>query len=166
MPSSEEAFVAGREETAPFLNDVLEGDSSYSSFASTIVVCNVFKMVSKHNLRSKKASGRKDLANGKFWSQHRDLDNTLSSLFMFLPQNLQLLHSHRNHYAVHANLGFHATVISLHHTALAVIDQDELGASTKTPSLCRLRTAAEEIANIIKISAHTMAKFVSHSLCL
>ena len=42
LPCSEEAFASGREESAPFLEEVFDG-AEYSSFASTIVSCHIFK---------------------------------------------------------------------------------------------------------------------------
>lgn len=93
--------------------------------------------------------------------KHRELDNILSSAFMFLPEGFRLPGNLRNPTAVHTNLNLHAGVICLHHAAIDKIETFGLSGSLKALSQTRLRTAAEEIVNIVKLSSHVSPGFVS-----
>ncbi|OAA44817.1 binuclear zinc transcription factor [Metarhizium rileyi] len=160
LPASEEAFAAGKEEMAPFLDDVFSG-SPYGSFAGTLVVCFLFRVILKHVHRSKPADNPQDMTEGPFWKRHRDLDNQLSSIFMFLPARFRLPRALRDPGAIHMNLNLHAAVIILHNAALEKADLHDLGENVTQTSLCRLRTSADEIVNIIKLSSHATSIFKS-----
>lgn len=160
LPASEEAFASGKEEVTPFLDEIFHG-SAYSSFAGTIIVCSIFRTILKHVHRSKPTDYPEDMMEGPFWKRHRDLDNQLSSAFMFLPARFRLPRALRDPGAIHMNLNLHAAVIILHHAALEKAEIHNLGDNVIQTSLCRLRTSAEEIVNIIKMSSHSTSIFVS-----
>lgn len=160
LPASEQAFASGTEEEAPFLEEVFSG-SPYSGFASTIVICRIFKAIMYHVHRHKPADHPENLNHGAFWKRHRELDNDLSGAFMFLPQKLRLPENIREPTALHANLNLHASVICLHHAAIEMIEKHNLPKEVKHNSFCRLRTAAEEIVAIIRASPHGSGVFVS-----
>ncbi|KID73166.1 Citrinin biosynthesis transcriptional activator mrl3 [Metarhizium brunneum] len=160
LPASEEAFSSGEEEIAPFLDEISSG-TSFSSFAGTIVVCSIFRVILKHVHRSKPTDKPEDMMEGPFWKRHRDLDNQLSSLFMFLPARFRLPGALRDPGAIHMNLNLHAAVIILHHAALEKADLHNLGENVTRTSLFRLRTSAEEIVNIVKLSSHSTSIFKS-----
>lgn len=160
LPASEEAFSSGKEEITPFLDEISSG-ASFSSFAGTIVVCSIFRVILKHVHRSKPTDKPEDMMEGPFWKRHRDLDNQLSSLFMFLPARFRLPGALRDPGAIHMNLNLHAAVIILHHAALEKANLHNLGENVTRTSLFRLRTSAEEIVNIIKLSSHSTSIFVS-----
>ncbi|KAG6022953.1 hypothetical protein E4U41_002119 [Claviceps citrina] len=160
LPASEEAFASGREEASPFLEQVFSG-SSYSAFAGTSVVCQIFRVILKHVHRCKPSDRPEDMLAGPFWSRHRDLDNRLSSTFMFLPAQFVLPRAVRDPGAMHMNLNLHAAVIILHHAALEKVEQHGLPASVMEASLCRLRTSAEQIVNIVKMTSHFTSLFKS-----
>lgn len=162
LPASEAAFASGKEEIAPFLQEAIKG-AQYSSFAGTIVVCEGFKGILNHVHRPKPDDHPEDLQNGNFWKRHRDLDNNLSSIFMFLPDSFQLPQHVRDPAAIYANLNLHASVICLHHAALENLDKFNLGDSMKATSKMRLKTSAEEIVNIVKMTSHHTGIFVSSS---
>ncbi|PNY24693.1 Binuclear zinc transcription factor [Tolypocladium capitatum] len=160
LPASEEAFSSGQQETAPFMDEVFKG-ASYGGFASAIVICQVFRCILQHVHRTKPTDNADDMMEGAFWKRHRDLDNKLSSTFMFLPEKLRLPQNVRDPAAIHTNLNLHAAVITLHHAAAEQQEKHGLPESVKQTSICRLRTSAEEIANIMKMTSHSTVTFKS-----
>lgn len=159
LPASEEAFVTGTEEQSAFLDEVFSG-SPYTGFAGVIVICRIFKNIMHHVHRSKPSDRPDDFLNGPFWTRHRSLDNELSSAFMFLPEKLRLPQNIRDPTAMHTNLNLHASVICLHHAAIEKAEKFGHSDAVKNSSLCRLKTAAEEIVNIVKMTSHNFAAFV------
>jgi hypothetical protein len=153
LPASEEAFNSGNEESTPPLHDVFSL-GHYSTFAGAILVCHLFNQILRHVHRPTPYDKPDDVENGKFWIRHRDLDNTLSNAFMFLPERFRLPKNLRNPIAVHINLNLHAAVICLHNAACDKADQFKLPGHLKRASLDRLSTAAQEIVNIMKLTAH------------
>lgn len=153
LPASEEAFNSGNEERTPPLHDVFSL-GNYSTFAGAIIVCHLFNQILRHVHRPTPYDQPDDVENGKFWMRHRDLDNTLSNAFMFLPERFRLPKNLRNPTAVQINLNLHAAVICLHNAACDKADQFKLPGHLKKASLDRLSTAAQEIVNIMKLTAH------------
>ncbi|KAG5919133.1 hypothetical protein E4U53_004024, partial [Claviceps sorghi] len=158
LPASEEAFVSGREEVSPFLEQAFNG-ASYSSFAATSIVCQIFRVILKHVHRCKPSDRPEDMMDGPFWNRHRELDNKLSSTFMYLPSKFQLPRALRDPGAIHMNLNLHAAVIILHHAAVEKVDEHDLPGTVMETSLCRLRASAEEIVNIVKMTSHSTSIF-------
>ncbi|KAJ6444701.1 magnesium transporter NIPA4 [Purpureocillium lavendulum] len=140
LPASEEAFASDQEETAPFLDEVFNG-ATYSG--------------------GKPTDCPEDMMEGAWWKRHRELDNKLSNAFMFLPEQLRLPQCIRDPSAVHTNLNLHAAIIALHHAAIEQQELHNLPDSVRQSSLCRLRTSAEEIVNIVKMTSHSTAMFRS-----
>lgn len=159
LPSSEEAFLSGEEATAPYLDEVFNGEQ-FSAFASTVVICQMFKSIMAHTHRAKPSDNPHELMHGPFWTRHRDLDNKLSGLFMFLPEIFRLPQQSREPAAIHTNLNLHASVICLHHAAIEMCDKHDHDESVKNGSIARLKTSAEEIVNIVKMTSHQATIFV------
>ncbi|KAJ4264824.1 hypothetical protein NW762_005067 [Fusarium torreyae] len=160
LPASEEAFVEDRKEEAPFLDEAFQG-AQYTGFAGTVITCQVFKIILRHVHRSKPDSRCDDVMNGSFWTRHRDLDNTLSSLFMFLPEKFRLPDNVRDVAALHLNLNLHASVICLHHAAVEKAEKHNLPDHVKQSSITRLRAAAEEVVNIMRLTSNATLFFKS-----
>ncbi|KAI9167403.1 binuclear zinc transcription factor [Paramyrothecium foliicola] len=160
LPASEEAFKSNQEEETSFIEDVLTG-APYAGFAGTIVFCHMFKLIMPHVHRPRQNDHPEDLMDGPFWIRHREIDNQLSSLFMFLPEKFRLPQHNRDPVAVHTNLNLHASIICLHHAAIEMATKYNLPDSIKQSSISRLRTAAEEVANIVKVTSHSQAFFKS-----
>ncbi|KAM0252586.1 hypothetical protein ACHAQJ_007623 [Trichoderma viride] len=158
LPASEEAFMSGSEQKTVFLEEVFSG-APFESFSGAIVICEVFKIILRHVHGAKPSDRADDLLNGAYWKRHRDLDNKLSSLFMFLPEKFRLPQRVQDPAAVHANLNLHASVICLHHAAIETAEKYGFNEGIKQSSLCRLRAAAEEIVNIIKLTSHHTSMF-------
>ncbi|KAB5558236.1 hypothetical protein GE09DRAFT_105761 [Coniochaeta sp. 2T2.1] len=159
LPSSEEAFASCREEAASTLHDVFKG-ADYSVFASAVITCHLFNQILRHAHRPQPDERPEDVDYGKFWTRHRSLDNTLSGAFMFLPERFRLPRNLRNPVAVHANLNLHAAVICLHHAACDKADEYDIPDHVRKVSLDRLVTAAGEIVNIMRLTAHMNAGYV------
>ncbi|CAG7563021.1 unnamed protein product [Fusarium equiseti] len=159
LPASEEAFAQNRKEEAPFLDDAIQG-AQYTGFAGTIVTCQINKLILRHVHRSKPDSRCEDLMHGSFWTRHRDLDNTLSSLFMFLPEKFRLPENIRDVSALHLNMNLHAAVICIHHAAVEKAERYKLPDHVKRSSVARLRAAAEEIVNIMRLTSNVTLCFL------
>ncbi|KAF7545520.1 hypothetical protein G7Z17_g9110 [Cylindrodendrum hubeiense] len=160
LPAPEDAFIADRKVESAFLEEVFQG-ATYGGFAGTVVACQIFKIILRHVHRTKPTDHPEDVMNGGYWKRHRELDNTLSSVFMFLPEKLRLPQNLRDPSATHANLNFHASIICLHHAAIEKFEKYDLPDSLKQTSIIRLKAAAEEIANIIKIASPAASIFKS-----
>ncbi|VUC24913.1 unnamed protein product [Clonostachys rosea] len=140
LPASEDAFLFGQKEEAPFLEEVFQG-ASHSAFATTLIICHIFKTTLKHT------SGHSHGA--AFWKRHKDLDHEISSTFMFLPERFQLPDYECDPVAAHTNLNLHATSICLHYAAVEMVDKHSQSEAIKQQSLGRMRISAEEIVGII-----------------
>ncbi|KAK8088651.1 binuclear zinc transcription factor [Apiospora hydei] len=149
LPCSEAAFRNGEEAESCTLNEALKG-YPYSSFASSVVICHFFNEILKHVHRPRPDDFPENYEFGRYWTRHRDLDSTLSSAFMFLPEGFRLPDNYRDRTAVHTNLNLHASIICLHHAAIDKIDKHKLPNHLKKASHTRLLTAAQEIVNIMK----------------
>lgn len=157
LPCSEAAFPSGEEAKGCTLNDALKG-YPYSSFASSVVICHFFNEILKHVHRPRPDDFPENYEFGRYWTRHRELDNTLSSAFMFLPEGFRLPDHYQDRTAIHINLNLHASIICLHHAAIDKIDKHKLPNHLKKASQTRLLTAAQEIVNIMK----TMGSTASH----
>jgi hypothetical protein len=162
LPSSEEAFKHGREEKTPTLKEAIDG-ATYSTFAGAVIICHLFKQILKHVHRPTPNDRVQDVEYGEFWKRHRDIDNTLSSAFMFLPERFRLPKNIRDPVAVQTNLNLHASVICLHNAARDAADKFHLSGQIKRMSLDRSLTAAQEIINIMKLTSHLTNGFVCFS---
>ncbi|KAI0105459.1 hypothetical protein GGR51DRAFT_571796 [Nemania sp. FL0031] len=154
LPATEAAFHSGEAMETCTINDIFRADRSYSSFAGSVVVCYLFNIILKHAHRPKENDNPENYEYGEYWKRHRDIDNTLSSAFMFLPEPLRLPDNYREPTAVNTNLNLHASIICLHHAALERIETHHLPESAKRISEDRLSAAAQEIVNIMKLTSH------------
>ncbi|KAF3770235.1 hypothetical protein M406DRAFT_236620, partial [Cryphonectria parasitica EP155] len=175
LPSSEEAFNNGHEETTCGLLDVFSG-SPYSAFAGAAVICHLFNLIMKHVHHSRQDDAADDYEYGNYWNKHRELDNLLSSTFMFLPEGFRLPAHLRDPIAVHTNLNLHASVICLHNSAYEKAKEHNLPDVIKMTIKTRLVTAAQEVVHIVKMTSHSnagyrsplvaLALYVASSVCI
>ena len=163
LPASEEAFASGQEETAPFLDEVMKG-APYRGFTGSLVLNEMLKSIMSHAHLLKSSDRPEDAMNGAFWQRHRQLDNQLSKLFLFMPESFRLPENIRDPLATYINLNFHACVICLHHVALEKIETYELDDSLRKECRGLLKNAAEEIASIAKLTSHRSSLFVRDPL--
>ncbi|KAI2636407.1 fungal-specific transcription factor domain-containing protein [Hypomontagnella submonticulosa] len=153
LPAPESAFQSGEKVETCTLNDAFKGHQ-YSPFAGAVMVCHIFNQILKHVHKPKPTDNPDNYEYGEYWKRHRELDNTLSGAFMYLPEALRMPENYRDSVAVHTNLNLHASIICLHHSALDRIDTYKLPESAKKICHDRLTTAAQEIVNIIKLTSH------------
>ncbi|KAH8879110.1 hypothetical protein GQ53DRAFT_47155 [Thozetella sp. PMI_491] len=153
LPSSEEAFNTGQEEETSPLDEAFNG-LGYSTFAGAVIVCHTFNQMLSHVHRSALGDRPEDLEAGPFWKRHRDLDNMLSTAFMFLPERFRLPKNLRDPVAVQKNLNLHACVICLHMRACDSAAENNLPAHIFQQSQTRMLTAAAEIVNIMRLTSH------------
>ncbi|KAK8027583.1 hypothetical protein PG991_004639 [Apiospora marii] len=154
LPCSEAAFRSGEEAKGCTLNEALKG-YPYSSFASSVVICHFFNEILKHVHRPRPDDFPENYEFGRYWTRHRELDNTLSSAFMFLPECFRLPDHFQDRTAIHINLNLHASIICLHHAAIDKVDKHKLPNHLKKASQTRLLTAAQEIINIMRTIGST-----------
>ncbi|KAI2466576.1 hypothetical protein F4781DRAFT_434250 [Annulohypoxylon bovei var. microspora] len=153
LPTTEYAFQRGEKEETCSLQNAFKGQP-YSSFAGAVLVCHLHNQILNHVHKPKPDDHPDDYEYGECWKRHREIDNTLSSAFMYLPQVFRLPDNYRDPVAVHTNLNLHASVICLHHSAIERIDAYKLPDRAKKISQDRLTTAAQEIVNIVKLTSH------------
>ncbi|GAP89658.1 putative binuclear zinc transcription factor [Rosellinia necatrix] len=154
LPATEAAFYNGEPMETCTIHDAFKGEHAYSSFAGNIVVCHLFNLILKHAHRPKENDNPENYEYGEYWKRHRDIDNTLSNAFMFLPESFRLPENYRDVTAVTTNLNLHASIICLHHAALERIETHSLSEYAKRISQDRLSAAAQEIVNIMKLTSH------------
>lgn len=133
----------------------------YTVFANFYI--SRFNEILKHVHKPKPNDNPDNYEFGEYWQRHRDIDNTLSSAFMYLPESFRLPENYRDPVAVHTNLNLHASIICLHHSAIERIDTYKLPESAKKICQDRLTTAAQEIINIMKLTSHVNSNPVSIS---
>lgn len=102
-----------------------------------------------------------DWEHGRYWARHRELDNLLASAFIFLPERFRLPQRLRDPGAVHTNLNLHASLICLHSGARDMAREYDLPAHVRRATADRLATAAQEVVNIVKLTSHSHAGYVS-----
>lgn len=153
LPAAESAFESGEKEETFSIHDAFKGQA-YSSFAGAILICHIHNQILRHVHKPKPNDNPDNYEYGEYWQRHRDIDNVLSSAFVYLPQSFRLPDNYRDPIAVHTNLNLHASAICLHHSAIENIDTYKLPESAKKSSQDRLTTAAQEIVNIIKLTSH------------
>lgn len=115
----------------------------------------------KHANRSQPSDCAENFAYGKYWNRHRELDNLLSGAFMFLPERFRLPQNVREPVAIHTNLNLHAAVICLHNSAYEMANEHNFPDHLKSMIKTRLLNASNEVVNILKLTSHTNAGYVS-----
>ncbi|KAK4231582.1 transcriptional activator protein acu-15 [Podospora fimiseda] len=149
LPASEQAFANGKEEKTTPLHQGFNSPD-ISSFAGKVIMCYIFIQLMKHAHRPMPDDHPEDPHGGPFWKRHSQLDNTLSSAFMFLPERFRLPRNIRDPVAVQMNLNLHAAVICLHNVASEKAEKFNLPTHIKQASMARALNAAREIAEIVK----------------
>ncbi|KAK3391796.1 hypothetical protein B0T20DRAFT_384004 [Sordaria brevicollis] len=154
LPSSEEAFNTGFEETSPTLQAAF-GGFSYSSFASTVIISYLFNELLNHVHRPKLSDRPDDLQDGAYWKRHREIDNNLGNAFMFLPEKFRLPANISDKVALQANLNLHACVICLHSAACETVNKYGLDKRLGERSKERRLNAAREVVKIMRLARET-----------
>lgn len=136
------------------IDTIRQGASNYSSYSGKILVSHIFGWNLSHSFRDFPDDSPEDITNGPYWKRHTEIDNTLSTMFMFLPAHLRLPRNFRDQNAIFVNLNLHSSTICLHRAAVAQIMQHDLPEYMLQRSKDRLPPAAEEILIIIRAISH------------
>ncbi|RDW59491.1 hypothetical protein BP6252_12578 [Coleophoma cylindrospora] len=155
LPSSEEAYAQGIEEPGVTLSSVLSGGgaSNLSPFGGVVLAAALFGHNFAH-IHGGLNENPDDVANGAFWKRHRDMDNTLSNTFLYLPESLRLPHGLQDMNVVFLNMNLHTSTICLHQAAILTAEKYALEPIVKQQSIMRCIRASEEIASIMRMICH------------
>ncbi|KAK3954153.1 hypothetical protein QBC32DRAFT_97490 [Pseudoneurospora amorphoporcata] len=158
LPASEDAFNTGLHETSPTLQEAF-GGSSYSSFASTVVMSYLFNELLSHVHRPKVSGRPDDLQNGPYWNRHREIDNNLGNAFMFLPEKFRLPTHITDTVALQVNLNLHASVVCLHSAACDAVKKYGLDKRLGERSKVRRLNSAREVVKIMRLVKETTSPY-------
>ncbi|PVH69740.1 hypothetical protein DL98DRAFT_438392, partial [Cadophora sp. DSE1049] len=142
MPSSEAAFMRGKEEPGLALKDCLvESGATRLSSSFTGMVMAVTLMCRNFDHIHAKVSTELTNSNDddEFWKRHRDLNNSLSDAFICLPEHLRITEELRDPNAFLLNMIMHTAVICLHQSAvqkLATKQDDMTGVLSQSVTRC------------------------------
>ncbi|UPK90580.1 hypothetical protein LCI18_001515 [Fusarium solani-melongenae] len=163
LPASENAFLLEQKEEAPFLHEGIKG-AEYSGFAGTVIACQTFKSILHHIHRAEPSERADDIINDPFWVRHRELDDVLSNIFMFLPNHLGMPLNTNDPAVACTHLDLRASILCLHHAAVEKCEKHGLPDSIKQASIARLQTTAQEVVNIVRLVSHAVSLF-KNPLC-
>ncbi|KAK6335571.1 hypothetical protein TWF696_002341 [Orbilia brochopaga] len=176
LPSSDEAFAAGRPTKSYSLKEVLTpspnstptGAANLSSYAGVIIMAALIGRNLLHLHRSEEGEDDADYEKGEFWRSHRHMDNILLQTVMSLPSQFKLPNGIMDPNIVFTNMNIHTCTICLHQAAIFKADRFKLPPSVSKDSKFRCVSAAAQITSIMKMIGSqdmtSMNPFVSFCL--
>ncbi|KAJ3530660.1 hypothetical protein NM208_g9229 [Fusarium decemcellulare] len=162
LPASDDAFVSGIREEAPFLHTILEG-AQPAGFAGIVILCQMFKEILRHMVQSSRTN-TKGTVDNTFWFRHHELDEQMSRISKLLEQNFYSPPDSQNKPFIRINLTLQASIICLHHAAIKECEKYESSQILARASIDRLQNAAEKALDIIK-SFSDSAQIFENTLC-
>ncbi|RVD84308.1 uncharacterized protein DFL_006066 [Arthrobotrys flagrans] len=153
LPSSDEAFAAGRPTKSYTLKEALtpRGAPSLSSYAGVIIMAALIGRNLQHLHRPEEGEDDSDYEKGGFWRRHRHMDNILLNTVMSLPPNFKLPNGIMDPNIVFTNMNIHTCTICLHQAAIFKADKFKLPPSVSKESKYRCVSAAAQITAIMKM---------------
>ncbi|KAF3939473.1 hypothetical protein ABW19_dt0205144 [Dactylella cylindrospora] len=170
LPSSDEAFIAGRPTKSYTLKEALtpNGAPSLSSYAGVIIMAALVGRNLLHLHRPEENENDSDYEKGEFWRRHRHMDNILLNTVMSLPPQFKLPNGIMDPNIVFTNMNIHTCTICLHQAAIFKADKFKLPSSVSKESKYRCVSAAAQITAIMKMIGSqdmtSMNPFVSFCL--
>lgn len=154
LPASEEAYEQSRAQQTQKLTEAMTAQQvkSLSPFAGVVFVTHFFGLNLTHLHRPEPGQREEDME-GKFWTRHRSLDNSLSQTSMLLPDHLRLPAGLRNPNTVFLNFSIHTSTICLHQAAIFKAEKNQLPIRIVQESRDRCIAAASRIAEIMRLSS-------------
>ena len=147
-----------KQDTRTLASVLTEQQHDYSSFAGRVLAAHVFHRTIQHTSRGLRQQGHDaDTKSGPYWTQHRNIDNNLVIMMMFLPHNLKLPRAFRCQNAIFVNLTINTATICLHRAAIWKCQQLMLPEASAMQYKARLLPAAQEIATILRLSLDLQA---------
>jgi hypothetical protein len=155
LPAPDEAFEMSKPERTTSLADSMcpTGASKLSAFGGIVLMACLFGRNLIH-LHRPDADDRDHDLNGEFWKRHRNMDNILLNTSLSMPGHLKLPNGLSNPNIVFTNMNIHTSTICLHQAAIYKADKNRLPASISAESKVRCITAANEIANVMRMISH------------
>jgi len=165
LPASEEAYDKGLAQQTQTLNEGMTPQQvkSLSPFAGVVFVTHFFGLNLTHLHRPEPGQEEDNMA-GKFWTRHRNLDNSLSQTSMLLPDHLRLPAGLRNPNTVFLNFSIHTSTICLHQAAIFKAEKNQLPNRVMQESRDRCVAAASRIAEIMRLSSDMDVAAVSNPI--
>ncbi|KAK6495318.1 hypothetical protein TWF481_003343 [Arthrobotrys musiformis] len=153
LPSSDEAFAAGRPTKSYTLREALTpgGAPSLSSYAGVIIMAALIGRNLLHLHRPDEGEDDSDYEKGEFWRRHRHMDNILLNTVMSLPPHFKLPNGIMDPNIVFTNMNIHTCTICLHQAAIFKADKFKLPSSVSKESKYRCVSAAAQITAIMKM---------------
>ncbi|KAK6531383.1 hypothetical protein TWF281_008190 [Arthrobotrys megalospora] len=153
LPSSDEAFAAGRPTKSYTLKEALTpgGAPSLSSYAGVIIMAALIGRNLLHLHRPDEGEDDSDYEKGEFWRRHRHMDNILLNTVMSLPPHFKLPNGIMDPNIVFTNMNIHTCTICLHQAAIFKADKFKLPSSVSKESKYRCVSAAAQITAIMKM---------------
>ncbi|CZR66016.1 uncharacterized protein PAC_15916 [Phialocephala subalpina] len=149
LPSSEEAFEYELEEVGISLQQVdgVEIIPYLSLFAGSVFTTAMLgRYLRQIHLQKHRVTANAD---GDYWDTHRQIDTSISHVFMSLPASLRPSPVANDIQVVFLHLNLHVTVILLHQMASAKASKHRLDPSICQRSFHRCLVSSVEIKNII-----------------
>ncbi|KAH7390199.1 fungal-specific transcription factor domain-containing protein [Cadophora sp. MPI-SDFR-AT-0126] len=159
IPASEESFEEGFPQETVSLSVARSrgGGRSLSPFGGLLLTTALYGYQHQHSHQADLDDHPRDFEIGQFGKRHRILDNVVSNTFMFLPEHLRLPAALRNMTVVFTHVSLHTLVILQHQIVIRHAISKELGAGVLGQGQARILTAAEEIANIMRLVSNQEA---------
>ena len=155
LPAPEDAFEMSKPDRTTSLAESMNpaGASKLSAFGGIVLMACLFGRNLIH-LHRPDADDRDHDLNGEFWKRHRNIDNILLNTSLSMPAHLKLPNGLSNPNIVFTNMNIHTSTICLHQAAIYKAEKNRLQASISAESKVRCITAANEIANIMRMISH------------
>lgn len=155
MPSSDAAFMRGKEEPGHALKEFLveSGATRLSSSFTGMVLAVTLMCKNFDHIHAAKSTEIPDSGdNHEFWKRHRDLDNSLSDTFMCLPEHLRITEELRDPNAFFLNMIMHTATICLHQSAVKRLakKQDDMS-GILSQSVTRCIASARAISTAVRL---------------
>lgn len=151
LPTSEEAFSEGLEEQRITLQQALrQKEVLRSSLAARVLVSHLLHQALVLAQESTASLFEEDLDANQYWSRLRQLDNDLTSIFLKLPESLQLPGAFRCQHAVFLNIMAHVAIICLHQSAMKRAQNEAKNSDHLEPISSEPETNPSVVATIVR----------------
>lgn len=166
LPKSEEAFAEGYEEQRITLQQALrQKEVLRSSLAARVLVSHLLHQALMLAQESTSNLFEEDLDADRYRNRLRELDNDLTSIFLKLPESLQLPGAFRCQHAVFLNIMAHVAIICLQQSAIKRAHNEAKSNDPLQPMSSESETTSSAVATIVRQSRDRMlsaAKEIQH----
>ncbi|KAB5543150.1 hypothetical protein GE09DRAFT_968709 [Coniochaeta sp. 2T2.1] len=169
LPASEEAFASGTDEaTVPLskgLQDLRQDRESHvSPFAIRILAANELLHALDHGARQLQDDDPGGIQDSVYWQRHKEIDENLGILTVYLPENLQIFRNPRSLDAILVHICTNMANIHLHRTALRLMQRHSLDDRLVARSQSRLLPAADGIVAVFRAAGDGVGTAIRNPL--